>query len=179
MSKQFIVDRHTTPGTPALDPVATAKVPVYDTAADADADLANLEVGQIIGIKDTGDELAQPVNVVEEGNLHAVSSNAVFKNCPRFPDYSQLLQLGITDVGYKVPEDCYVVFSYVTTASSINISLYIDGNDVLYVDSTSIGSTKIYTGSFCGYVKKGQIVRFKRDGSYLALGGIKFYKLSN
>ena len=77
MSKQFIVDRHTTPGTPALDPVATAKVPVYDTLADAEADLANLSVGQIVATKDTGDELAQPVDVVESGNLHAVSSNAV------------------------------------------------------------------------------------------------------
>lgn len=77
MSKQFIVDRHTTPGTPALDPVATAKVPVYDTMADAEADLNNLAEGQIIATTDTGDELAQPVDVVESGNLHAVSSDAV------------------------------------------------------------------------------------------------------
>jgi len=77
MSKQFIVDRHTTPGTPALDPVAIPKVPVYDTEADAVADLSNLEENQIGFTKDTGNELAQPVDAVESGNLHAVTSNAV------------------------------------------------------------------------------------------------------
>jgi hypothetical protein len=53
------------------------KIPIYDSKADAEADLANLEEGQIVATKDTGDELAQPVDVVEEGNLHAVTSNAV------------------------------------------------------------------------------------------------------
>ena len=77
MSKQFIVDRHTTPGTPALDPVATPKVPVYDTLADVEADLANLSVGQIVFTGGDGSDLAQPVDVVEEDNLHAVTSNAV------------------------------------------------------------------------------------------------------
>ena len=80
MSKQFIVDRHTTPGTPALDPVAIPKVPVYATDADAEADLANLAEGQLIATLDTGNENAQPVNVVEEGNLHAVTSDAVSKS---------------------------------------------------------------------------------------------------
>jgi hypothetical protein len=75
--KQFIVDRHTTPNTPTLEQVPTDKIPIYETSADADADLENLDVGQIIGIKDTGDELSHPVNVVEEDNLHAVTSNAV------------------------------------------------------------------------------------------------------
>ena len=75
--KQFVADRHTTPGTSALNPVNSPKVPVYDTLADVEADLANLSEGQIVATGDTGDELAQPVDVVEEGNLHAVSSNAV------------------------------------------------------------------------------------------------------
>lgn len=66
-----------TGGSQTLSEIETDKIPIYETAADADADLANLDVGQIIGIKDTGDELSHPVDVVEEGNLHAVSSNAV------------------------------------------------------------------------------------------------------
>lgn len=53
------------------------KVAVYQTLADAEADLANLEAGQIVATPDTGDEDAQPVNVVESGNMHAVTSNAV------------------------------------------------------------------------------------------------------
>ena len=75
--KQFIVDRETTPGTPALDPVAIPKVPVYDTLADAEADLANLAEGQMIATEDTGAELSHPVDVIEADNMHAVTSNAV------------------------------------------------------------------------------------------------------
>ena len=75
--KQYIVDRHTTPNTPTLEQVPTEKIPVYDDLDAAAADLANLSVGQIVATADTGDELSQPVDVVESGNLHAVSSNAV------------------------------------------------------------------------------------------------------
>ena len=60
-----------------LSEIESDKIPIYDSMADAETDLANLSEGQILATKDTGDELAQPVDVVEEGNLHAVSSNAV------------------------------------------------------------------------------------------------------
>lgn len=50
--KQLIVDRHTTPGTPTLEEVPTEKVPVYDSVSDAEADFANLEVGQILATKE-------------------------------------------------------------------------------------------------------------------------------
>ena len=53
------------------------KIPVYETNAAAEADIANLSDGQIIGTKDEGNENAKPVDVVEKGNLHAVTSNAV------------------------------------------------------------------------------------------------------
>ena len=53
------------------------KVAVYQTLADAEADLANLEAGQIVATPDTGDEYAQPVDVIQAGNMHAVTSNAV------------------------------------------------------------------------------------------------------
>ena len=75
--KQFIVDRHTTPATPSMAAVAIPKVPVYDTLADAQADLANLKVGQLVATEDTGADLAQPVDTVADGNMHAVTSNAV------------------------------------------------------------------------------------------------------
>lgn len=54
------------------------KVAVYQTLADAEADLANLEAGQIVATPDTGDENAQPVDAVTDGDMHAVTSNAVF-----------------------------------------------------------------------------------------------------
>lgn len=53
------------------------KVAIYQTLADAEADLANLEAGQIVATPDTGDENAQPVDVIQAGNMHAVTSNAV------------------------------------------------------------------------------------------------------
>ena len=86
--KQFIVDRHTTPNTPTLEQVPTEKLPVYESLAAAESDLANLSEGQIVATPDTGDELAQPVNVVEEGNLHAVSSDAVFETTKKISTWS-------------------------------------------------------------------------------------------
>ena len=53
------------------------KIPVYETKTAAETDLANLEVGQIIATKDEGSELSNPVDVVQDGNMHAVTSNAV------------------------------------------------------------------------------------------------------
>lgn len=60
-----------------LSEIESDKVPVYNTEADAIADLSNLEENQVGITKDTGNELSQPVNAVESGNLHAVTSNAV------------------------------------------------------------------------------------------------------
>ena len=53
------------------------KIPVYETKTAAETDLANLEVGQIIATKDEGNELSNPVDVIQDGNMHAVTSNAV------------------------------------------------------------------------------------------------------
>ena len=53
------------------------KIPVYETKTAAENDLANLEVGQIIATNDKGSELSAPVDVVQDGNMHAVTSNAV------------------------------------------------------------------------------------------------------
>lgn len=60
-----------------LSEIESDKMPIYNTMADAEADLANLEEGQLGATNDIGDELSQPVDVVEEDNLHAVTSNAV------------------------------------------------------------------------------------------------------
>ena len=53
------------------------KIPVYETIDAASADLVNLEVGQIIATNDKGSELSNPVDVVQDGNMRAVTSNAV------------------------------------------------------------------------------------------------------
>ena len=61
------------------EPIENNKIPVYETKAAAEADIANLSDGQIIGTKDEGNELSNPVDVVQDGNMHAVTSNAVAK----------------------------------------------------------------------------------------------------
>lgn len=63
--------------TQTIEPIENNKIPVYETKTAAETDLANLEVGQIIATKDEGNELSVPVDVVQDGNMHAVTSNAV------------------------------------------------------------------------------------------------------
>lgn len=75
--KQYIVDRHTDPSNPTLVPVPSERIPVYENKAEMESDLANLGENEFVMTKDTGEELSDPVNVVEEGNLNAVTSNAV------------------------------------------------------------------------------------------------------
>ena len=84
--KMFVVDRHTDPQNPTWVEIPTEKIPVYDDIDDLTADLANLEVNQFAFTKDTGTELSAPVDVVEEDNLHAVTSNAVYNFM--IPDYA-------------------------------------------------------------------------------------------
>ena len=62
------------------EPIENNKIPVYETKEAAEADIANLTDGQIIATKDEGNENVKPVDVVESGNMHAVTSNAVAKN---------------------------------------------------------------------------------------------------
>lgn len=68
---------HGTGNQQTLSPIESDMMPIYETMQSAETDLANLEEGQLVGIEDTGDELAHPVDAVEVDNLHAVTSNAV------------------------------------------------------------------------------------------------------
>ena len=60
-----------------IEPIENNKIPVYETKEAAEADIANLSEGQIIATKDEGNEMFNPVDVVQDGNMHAVTSNAV------------------------------------------------------------------------------------------------------
>src|SRR5574344_2588879 len=84
-----------------LEKIENNKIPVYETKAAAEADIANLSDGQIIGTKDEGNENAKPVDVVESGNMHAVTSNAVAENIQSTKNYvygsKNLIRIG--DIG--------------------------------------------------------------------------------
>lgn len=75
--QSFILDRHTDPNNPTMKVTQDEKIPVYDSLADAEADLANLEENQIVATKDSG-ATEKVVDVVQDGNMNAVTSNAVY-----------------------------------------------------------------------------------------------------
>ena len=136
-----------------LSEIESDKIPVYETKEAAEADIANLTDGQIIATKDEGNENAKPVDVVESGNLHAVTSNAVAESCTRFPDYANqiIIQSGLTS--WKATEDCFVIISQLTNVVN---SIRIDGILVGITDTIS----DITINSFSGYIKKDQTIEF-------------------
>ena len=67
-----------------LSEIESNKMPVYENLEAVENDLSNLEEGQLGLTKDTGNELSQPVDAVESGNLHAVTSNAVAESLSYF-----------------------------------------------------------------------------------------------
>lgn len=152
MSKQFIVDRHTTPGTPALDPVAIPKIPIYDSKADAEADLANLEEGQIVATKDTGDELAQPVNVVEKDNLHAVTSNAVADIFSADIDNTKFA-LSTTEKVEVTAQYTGLLYVTIRQQNTSGSSIFENGTELISNDNYSDGS---YYRNFTVLIRKGK-----------------------
>ena len=88
------------------EPIENNKIPVYETKAAAEADIANLTDGQIIGTKDEGNENAKPVDVVESGNMHAVTSNAV----ANFAFAKSKIRTGIVTGGSANSDDWVATF---------------------------------------------------------------------
>jgi hypothetical protein len=68
-----------------LTPIINEKVPIYDTIADAESDLSNLEVGQIVKTKDAGLVAnLNPIDEVKQGVFLPPTSNAVAKSLSYF-----------------------------------------------------------------------------------------------
>lgn len=89
------------------EPIENNKIPIYDTKTDAEADLANLTAGQIIATKDEGNEVSVPVDVVQDGNMHAVTSNAVYDSLGRVNVLDSLVYFDSlnTDITISLTED--------------------------------------------------------------------------
>ena len=77
------------------------KIPVYETKTAAETDLVNLEVGQIIATKDEGSELSNPVDVVQDGNMHAVTSNAVYDALAEYTKKTELRHFHANTIIYS------------------------------------------------------------------------------
>lgn len=137
------------------EPIENNKIPIYDTKTDAESDLANLTVGQIIATKDEGNETSTPVDVVEDGNMHAVTSNAVADSCTRFPDYANPITITSGTTSWVATEDCYIIISQLFNYDA-SVEVYVDGNAVSVTDFQT--DYRILT--FNGYIKKGQRVYY-------------------
>ena len=107
------------------------KIPVHETKTAAENDLANLEVGQIIATNDKGGELSNPVDVVQDGNMHAVTSNAVAESVA---DRVSKIKNRVT--GTLSPKHDYAEFDLKLLENNI-CNVYIFGN-----------ANKVYLGKF-------------------------------
>ena len=79
MAKQFLANR--SGQTPTLDEVPNETIKIYPTEAALDNDLANLEENEIVATDEDNNPASgtqYPVDVVQDGNMHAVTSNAVY-----------------------------------------------------------------------------------------------------
>ena len=117
--------------TQTIEPIENNKIPVYETKAAAEADIANLEVGQIIATKDEGSELSNPVDVVQDGNMHAVTSNAVAESVA-----DRVSKIKNMVGGTLSPNYDYAEFDLKLLENNI-CNVYITGN-----------ANKIYLGKF-------------------------------
>ena len=103
--------------TQTIEPIENNKIPVYETKTAAETDLANLEVGQIIATKDEGNELSNPVDVVQDGNMHAVTSNAV----ANFAFDKDRIRVGYVLGGSANSDDWYATFDTPFTDTSYHV----------------------------------------------------------
>lgn len=77
MAKEFYTNG--TGSSQTLNPSDESKIRIYDSKADADLDLANIEENEIIATKAGESEgVVEVVDTVEEDNPNAVSSGAVY-----------------------------------------------------------------------------------------------------
>lgn len=128
----------------SLSEIESERIPVYQTVADAEADLANLEEGQIVMTPDEGaEELLHPVAVVEKDNTHAVQSGAVYSS--QQPDWSNAQAISTADLyaGYEIPANGLVVGSFCGNSGSgtLSVNNVVVGNYYKSSSSTNIEVT--------------------------------------
>lgn len=142
--KQYIVDRHTDPSNPSLVPVPSERIPVYDTKAEMESDLANLGENEFVMTKDTGEELSDPVNVVEEGNLNAVTSNAVAQLLKKYEFSGITNSIGELEITTELPINAVPICAMSKVGGNIQmipVAYDISGTKTYYIqvwnDSTN------------------------------------------
>lgn len=145
----------------------TEEIPVYDTEADLDADLANLTDGQIVATKDEGASLSVPIDEVKSGDMHAVTSNAVAES---FGEWEQLFISSTVAVirGLETKNGKYLSFHFnglSTTHGAVITTL-----DEKWRPKTTV-RTIIFADAYAGFI---QIDATGFVGVYSLAGGGSF-----
>ena len=112
------------------------KIPVYETIDAASADLANLEVGQIIATKDEGNELSNPVDVVQDGNMHAVTSNAVADALANAFKLGPVEGCPISTANQTAPYDGFL-FIVLGSSATVLTDIYINDSPIASIRTES------------------------------------------
>lgn len=152
-----------------LESIENNKIPIYETKAAAEADIANLSDGQIIGTKDEGNENAKPVDVVESGNMHAVTSNAVFA----YVNNVEVIEPTInTDSSYTVLEvkviktgNLVSITGIVTVNSQLEFVTVATGLPIPLITKLVEYDNYIYLYGQRGTNAGGQVVRIDKNGN--------------
>lgn len=156
MAKEFYTEG--TGSNQTLHSSQDEKIPIYDDINAVEADLANLEVGQVVATKDEG--LTENItDAVQDGNMNAVTSNAVFDYITL--DYSTLvITTGADFIATKHTRMVYLL------GSSSNQTVSINGNIVSVMDNLPDGQWVIQA---IVDLFPGDVVVFSQQGGRLQL----------
>lgn len=152
-----------------VDKYKAVEIPLYETKAAAEADIANLSDGQIIGTKDEGNELPNPVDVVQDGNMHAVTSNAVFA----YVNNVEVIEPTInTSSAYSVLElkviktgNLVSIVGIVTINSQLESATIATGLPIPIITKLTKYDNNIYLYGQRGTNAAGQAVRVDKNGN--------------
>lgn len=155
--KQYIVDRHTAPATPALEQVPTEKIPLYPSEQDLLDDLANLEVGQIAGTVDPAE--SELIGTLKQ-KIQALESK--LKNNDVMSDFETIEFTANTEI--EMPYDG-ILFE----ASSSELTGWINNVQVMY----RRWSTYLCVSSISVPFQKGDKIKIDRNYTF----NVRYYKL--
>jgi hypothetical protein len=153
--QSFILDRHTDPSNPVMKVTQDDKIPVYDSLADAQADIANLEENQIGMTKDSGaepdiKEYIRNQNILDDWEAISISTDS---NNPTVIPYDGFIDVvcqggnltgTIIYINGDIRSDFYIVFNGLSAAGNnyaVTHSLPVAKGDIIYRS----GSLGIFT----------------------------------
>lgn len=143
--QSFILDRHTDPSNPVMKVTQDDKIPIYDSLADAQADIANIEEGQIGMTKDTGaefpdlQEYIRNQNILDDWEPISISTDS---NNPTVIPYDGFLSLVVSGnnrtgsalfINGQHIGNAYLVLDNVVGTFSVTHSIPVAKGDLAYI----------------------------------------------